>query len=249
VIAALLLLAAQAAGTYYQQGVDLYQKGRADEARVHLKRAVEQEPSARHWKALGVLEASVRQYAEAEPALREACRLDPKEQDACYYWGRALYALDRFQASLAALEQALAIDRQPGRAHLGMAQALEALGRAAEAERQFRRAVELGAGASADLDPRLHFGIFLYRQGRTEEAIGRLRSARPSARTHYNLGRALFQQGRLDEAERQLRDAIRLDPAYAEAHLQLAGLYRRLGRVEDAERHAKQADQGSRSSR
>jgi tetratricopeptide (TPR) repeat protein len=244
------LLLAQSAETYYQRGVELFRKGQAEEARPHLQKAVELAPTAPHWKALGVLEASVGNYAQAEPALRQACRLDPGEEDACYYLGRARYALDRFEASLAALEQALPRDTRPWRVHLGMAQALEALGRASEAEEQFRRALKLAGRTAPDFDARLHLGIFLVRQGRTGEAVEVLgESAREhpgSARAHYQLGRALLQLDRLEEAEKSLRRAVELDPGYGEAHLQLSKLYRRLGKVTEADRHAAQ---GSRTSR
>ena len=65
------------------------------------------------------------QYDLAEPAFGQACRLASKLADACYFQARALYALNRFEASLATMRKA----GTGARVRLGEGQALEALGR------------------------------------------------------------------------------------------------------------------------
>ncbi len=239
-----------------ERAISDIQAGRLMEAESALRRLVQQHPaSARAWKALGVVYASTGSYILAEPAFREACRIDPGEPDACYYHGRSLYALDRFEASLEVLQRALMRDPQPWRVYLGIAQAQEALGQAEKAEKNFRRAMELGATGrvSPDLHPRLHYGIFLLRQGRTQQAAGELHKVAQElpglARARYELGRSLLQLGRTEEAATELRKAVELKPGDAAAHRLLSKAYARLGRTEDARRHAELAAQGSRTSR
>lgn len=224
-IAGLLFLLAQGgAENSYRDGVALFEKGQAAAALAPLRRATELEPKdARYWKALGVAYAAEGEYLRAEPALSKACALDRTLADACYFWARALYALDRFEGSLDALAVALPTDKRPWRIHLGMAQALEGLGRAKEAEQRFREAIAEGSRASAE--PRYRYGVFLFRQGRTEEAVrpleDNLRLFPGSAATHLELGRALLELGKVADADRHFQRALEMDPSSGQARLLL----------------------------
>lgn len=184
---------------------------------------------AHGWKKMGVGFALNKEYREAESAFHKACALDPREPDACYFWARALYALDRFEESLAALSKA-----RPGlREVQARAQALDGLGRSAEAERLYREV----AGAyrpRAEDDPRLHFGVFLLRQGRAAEALPFLdefiQSHSQVARGHLERGRVLMQLERLPEAADELEQAVSLDAGNEQARLLLGRVHSRLGR-------------------
>jgi tetratricopeptide (TPR) repeat protein len=236
-------VAQPASDDLYQRGIKLLEERKLDEAAAILAKAVELSPTARAWKALGVVHATRQDYALAEPAFRQACRLDPREEGACYFHARSLYALDRYEESLHVLERVEAVDRDPSRVQLGFAQALEALGRAREAEARFRKAIEQHRTSAPDLDPRLHFGVFLFRQGRLSEALSqfeRLLKAGPeSARLRYHLGRTLYQLDRIEEAEQHLKRAVELNPSDTASHLLLSKVYTRQGRLEEAERQAK----------
>ena len=252
-LVALIGLAMQSPESLYRAGVEAFEKGRLEEARGSLEQALRAERSARNAKALGVVYAAARDYAAAEPLFRDACARDSREPDACYFWARTLYALDRFEASLAALEKAAPVAR-PARIHLGRAQALEALSREAEAENEYRRAVERMGKTQAkgdEEDATLHYGVFLIRQGRAAEAIASLHAAmerRPdSPRVSYELGRALAHDGRLEEARRTLNGAVRLKADYWAAHLLLGNVNYRLGRTAEGDKHTRLADQGSRT--
>jgi Flp pilus assembly protein TadD len=220
----------------YQQGVALIEKGRPAEAVDYLTRAAANTPAdARVWKALGVAHAAQGDYGSAEPAFGRACALDPRLRDACYYHGRALYALDRYEASIDALRRA----PDSWLVRLGMAQSLEALGRAAESEKEYARAEALGRGASPQ--PGTARGKFLIRQGRFAEASALLANvvkrfpAAPEA--NALLGRALLEEGRIGDAIRHLERAVEGDPRSAQAHLLLAKAYVRAGREADARPH------------
>jgi tetratricopeptide (TPR) repeat protein len=235
-----LILAAAAAfaqGSDYDHGVALFERGDVAAAVPYLARAAQQHPrNAQAWKALGVSYAAQKMYREAEGSLHRACRLDPKLEDACYFYARALYALDRFEESLAALGRA---DHESWKVQLGMAQALEALSRAAEAEKAFHRAVDLARGN--DPRPGVGLGLFLIRQGRSaeaipifEEVVARFPNA---ADAHLNLGRALFEENRAADAVPHLERAVALDPSSAQAQLLLAKAYVRTGRAAEAQAH------------
>ena len=124
------------AQTDFDAGADLFQKDNYAAAVGRLLKATDANPrDATAWKALGAAYAAQNLYLEAEPALRRACELDSKLLDACYYHARALYALDRFDGSLAVLER---VTPKSWKVRVAIAQSFEALGKAAEAEREFR---------------------------------------------------------------------------------------------------------------
>ena len=147
------------------QGVALVTQGHADQAIPLLLRATSAKPEdAVAWKALGVGYASMGQYDLAEPAFGQACRLASKLADACYFQARALYALNRFEASLATMRKA----GTGARVRLGEGQALEALGRFEDAEKALREAAALAR--ADDPGPAVALGLMLLRSGRPHEA-------------------------------------------------------------------------------
>lgn len=159
------------------------------------------------WRALGIKWAREANYLEAEEPFRRACELDPKLPDACYFWARVLYALDRFEPSLAALKK-LPPD---ARTVLAMAQAEEALGRAREAEAHFKQAG----------DP-VKYGLFLFRQGRLPEAEAVLERDPRTAEAWWQLGRVRYQLGKLAAARTALERSLALDPNQEPARLLLS---------------------------
>jgi tetratricopeptide (TPR) repeat protein len=124
-----------------------------------------------------------------------------------------------------------------------MGQALEAIGNAERAEKEFRESIALCHGA--DAGPEVAFGLFLVRQGRAADAIvpleDALRRFPASADAHTYLGRALLESGRLDAAIPHLERAVALAPSSAQAHLLLAKAYVRAGRAAEAQAHLEAA--------
>lgn len=192
----------------YAEGLKLFEQGRIEEARTKLIAAVQAEPkNAAAWKALGVTWAAQSNYHEAEEPFRKACELAPALPDACFYWARALYALDRFEPSLAALKKLV----PDARTVLAMAQAEEALGLAVEAEAHFRKAG----------DP-VKYGVFLFRQGRLAEAESVMKAGQPrTAEAWWQLGRVLYQAGKLGAAREAIEKSLALDAKQEAARLLL----------------------------
>jgi tetratricopeptide (TPR) repeat protein len=59
--------------------------------------------------------------------------------------------------------------------------------------------------------------------------------------TYYDLGTFCIETGRLDEAIEALKEAVRLDPNFANAHTNLGASYKQLGRNEEAIEALKEA--------
>lgn len=102
-------------------------------------------------KWLGMTASAQGKFLKAEPLFRSACELNRKDADSCYYLGRTLYSLSRFEAALQAYEWAQANPVRRGRVLLGTALTLDALNRDSEAEKFYRDAIVAGE-KQADLE-------------------------------------------------------------------------------------------------
>jgi tetratricopeptide (TPR) repeat protein len=88
--------------------------------------------------------------------------------------------------------------------------------------------------------------LVLIKQAETGDAVARtraekmLRSALAIAPTNqqalYELGNLELNDGRITEASRHLEQVVKLAPLSSQAHFALARAYRRLKRVEDAQK-------------
>ncbi len=235
----------QEAERLFHEGERLFAERNFDAAIAAFQRSAELRPeSAPAWKALGVVYASRGDFDRAETPFRNACERQPSLSDACLYYGRTLYLLNRFQAAIPVLHRTLQQEPRNAEAYRLLALTLEGFGRAAEAGDAFREAVRLNRVSSPDEDPRIDYGVFLTRQGHPEQAIGPLEDAlkrHPDAgRGHLELGCTLLELDRLSEAAGHLEKAISLDSQSGRAHLLLGKVYLRLGRTDAAEEHLRQ---------
>jgi protein O-GlcNAc transferase len=240
-LAALLLFlaAAQDPAELYRAGTQRFAARDFGGAIVALERSVALKPDyAEAWKALGVVHAAQGDYEASEKPFRNACELAPALPDACHYYGRTLYLLNRFQPALNVLRNALKTDPENAQVHRLIALCLEALGDVSAAGAEFQTAIRLDRGSPPNSDPAIDYGVYLYRQGRSAEALGPLERALvrhpDSARANLELGCVLLALDRLSDAEKRLERAIALDPQSSRAHLLLGKVYQRLGKTEAA---------------
>ena len=192
-------------------------------------------------KSAGVQAAQVGDYSRAAQEFGKACNLDPKLADVCYYQGRALYYTNRFEDALVPLKRSIDLGESAARAHSTTAQCLEALGQPDNAEGEHRKAI-------AD-DPtgqyRVRYAIFLFRQGRVDEAIPPLTEALKLSPQDFEgnlqMGRVLFEQEKFSNALEFLDKALQIRPTSTEAHLLAAKVCQQLSRKSEAEKHLKAA--------
>ncbi|HEY2013699.1 MAG TPA: FG-GAP-like repeat-containing protein, partial [Bryobacteraceae bacterium] len=184
-LAAVLALgiAASAAPDSFARGQEAFRRGAWAQAEESFLAAVREKPkSASALKWLGMVYAAQQKFDLAEAQFRRACEIDPREELACYYQGRADYASSRYEESRRAFEIALRFQPDSGRIKRGMGLTLEALGRATEAERYLKE-----AAAGNDKDAISDYGQFLFRQGRLSESVAVLKRSGDQA----NLDRAV----------------------------------------------------------
>ena len=72
-------------------------------------------------KLLGMSYAAQEDFKLATVPFQAACGLNPAEENACYYVGRTLYVLSRFEEARAAFENALKPGSSRGKTLLGLA--------------------------------------------------------------------------------------------------------------------------------
>jgi Tfp pilus assembly protein PilF len=200
-----------------------------------------QTDTVEEWRRLGLARISGGQLKLATPALEKACALETAPGgDSCYYLARNLHSLGEFEAARKAFDLALKAAPSSLLPKVLRATALNymALGQNDEAERDLRRAMKLGQSGADDV--RVDLGAFLFRQGRSEEALKLLEAAvqgdPESARANLESGRVLLQLGQLEAASKRLEKATGRNPADWNAHLLLGRAYQRMGRDAEAER-------------
>jgi TolB-like protein/Tfp pilus assembly protein PilF len=133
----------------------------------------------------------------------------------------------------AAAEKALAIDGSSADAHAALAAANWSLFNFADAEVEFRRALEVNPNLS---NAHHWFGLFLSWENRNEEAISHLRRAVEldplNLQYSTNLGQILCNARQYDACVDQLNKTLEMDANFAYAHNMLRVAYRDMGKYE-----------------
>jgi TolB-like protein/Tfp pilus assembly protein PilF len=128
-----------------------------------------------------------------------------------------------YQDALSAAGKAAALDPQLSRPHAVLGLLYQEHWRWKDAEREFRRALELDP---SDAATHQWYAMYLWFVGNAQGALAQLREARDldplSPIINTDLGRALLFTGDVDGAIAQYRAAIALEPRFALAHLLLA---------------------------
>ena len=108
----------------------------------------------------------------------------------------------------------------------------------ADADREFRRAIELNPGYATAHE---WYGLFLTAMGRFEEALAHERRAQEldplSVAVAGTAAWVLNYSGRLDDAEREARIALRVDSAFMLGHLYLGRILQAKGELDSALTH------------
>jgi serine/threonine protein kinase/Tfp pilus assembly protein PilF len=137
------------------------------------------------------------------------------------------------QGALAAAKKALAIDDKLAEAHASLAAAHWSSLQFPQAEKEFKRALEINPNYA---NAHHWYGLFLSWDARHADAISHLRKAVEldplNLQYNANLGQAFGAARQFDAAVEQLNKTIEMDRNFAQAHAQLARVYYAMGRYE-----------------
>jgi Flp pilus assembly protein TadD len=143
-------------------------------------------------------------------------------------YGLTQMAKGDLAGALGSFEQALALTPNYSLLHINTGIALGALGRDAEAEQHFLRAMVL-----APEDPQSHFYYSRWLAERHHRAS--------TPEDLLNLSLEYYRAERFQDCIQAARQALRLNPNYAEAYNNIAAAYNSLGQYDDGIHAAQQA--------
>lgn len=190
-----------------------------------------------HFKS-GMSALAAEQYEKAEAEFQNAVLIDPLFDAAFYGLGQVYMATKRYDravraylSSRDAFKASLAADKFDGEA------ADRRLRDQLQASKDYGRQLQR---MSQTQSPGLHAAIERNReeQRQLESRLGRSKGAAPlpvPAGLSMALGSAYYRVGDLENAEREYLEAAKVDPAFGEAHNNLAVLYMLTGRLDQAE--------------
>lgn len=227
----------------YAEGYAALERGDYRNALSQFARAVDRDPLTR--AASPVRQAAAAAGAAlrggdplaAIDALRPIAEQMPKESEVHRLLGIACDLAEDYVTSIAHFEAAVRLWPGDERAHLGLASALAAAGRTADAEELLRRAASQFPHSGS---VRYALGRLYESQARYTEAVEALEASRMPGpivgRDHLRqtLGRLYVTQAAFDHAVAAYVDRIDVNPNHPEAHRQLAEVYFLQGRDLDA---------------
>ena len=148
----------------------------------------------------------------ARPELEKLAASDPRNALYPYWLSRLDYDAQQFSAAIAHARQAIALDAGFMKAYDNLGLCYEALGRYDEAIQAYQDAVRLDRASRS-----------------------------PSPWPALNLGALLVKLSRLEDAEKYLKESLRDDPRFPQAHYQLGALLARQHQDAEALQELKQA--------
>jgi len=155
-----------------------------------------------------------------------ALKMEPKNGSIYYTIGRIKLLQGRAEEAENYFRQALQFPNSPqylGMIHDRIAFLLDRRGNFAQAETEYRKAIQLNPDES--YYPRLNLAVVLQREGHFDDAVEQYASLIKDAPTepslYFLLGKTREQQRRLPDAVAAFRKTLELQPGYALAQIQL----------------------------
>ena len=228
--------------TALQQGLEALRAGDAAAARIHLRTAVEQQPSSpKAHNSLGIALSRTGAFALAAEEFRTAVRLDPRYSAALYNLGITLSSLGQHSAGIGSLRSALAIQPDFSEALQALATALAAEGDIPAATEALQTAVKTWPAMATAHN---QLGTLYLKEGNEPLAVFHIRRAAElepsSAEFATSLGVALRKSGESAEASEVLRHAVSLDRSSPLALRTLAFTLQDRGDFEGSTRHLRE---------
>lgn len=171
--------------------------------------------------AAGQLAESEGRLDTAAAQYQEALRLDPHHLPSLYRLGIVYTRAKRFDLAIPTWKRYVEATRNSAAAYSNLGFCCELSGDKAGAAAAYQAGI---ARDPHDVACRTNYGLLLARQGHFDQARTQLSSVLPADQVAYDLATVYQRQGKLDEARRELKEALSINPANAEARTRLAAL-------------------------
>jgi protein O-GlcNAc transferase len=217
------------------------QVNETDAAIVELQAALKLSPDSPqlHYN-LGAAYKIEDDAALAIPELETAAKLDPTAYEPQYLLGVLYMQQARYDEAAPRLEASLKLHPQNGDGWATLGSVYNKLNRLPDAVTALQEAI----GQLPDqADPHLTLAAVLVKQNQAGQAAEERKTAANLMRAHMNYQRAevatnsgesLLKEGKVEDAVVEFRNAISFDPAYAEAHAELASALDKQGKTAEA---------------
>lgn len=228
-------------------GYDLalaYEKnGSLDEARNEIQALIRLQDSAELHSLLGEIEEKSKNYLASASQYEQAVRMDPNEQN-IFDWGTELLLHQTFEPAVEVFKAGSAHFRHSVRLQIGLGIALYGLGRFDDAARAFLDSADMDSSdplpltflgracdnLSSDLADEVRARLLLFLSKNSADAPVRYYYAMCLWKLNEKEPRAELSE----QIQSLLKTAVLLDPAYADAYLQLGILYANGGNYQEA---------------
>lgn len=189
------------------------------------------------WIILGYSYLNTGKYQDASEALEQAKRLDPQKAETFFYLGLAYYGQNNLQQAAVSLEQAKKLGFQP------VIQIDQKLAEIYLELKQYDKSAFNYENVVSLNDDNINYyirpmWIYIEKLNQPSKAVALAQKAfasHPNQPMSYNLlGWAMVGSNRLDEAEKNLQEAINLDPKLDAAYLNFGWLWEKRGQSDKA---------------
>ncbi|MBF0383333.1 MAG: tetratricopeptide repeat protein [Magnetococcales bacterium] len=228
-----LLLSAQ---DVLQQGIDLHQSGRVDDAMTCYRQTLKLLPeNSVALSNLGMILHTKGNLKEAIDCYQKATAIDPTLIDAHNNLGVALLDQKQFSEAVECYKQILSINQNSAEAHYNLGLAMKGQGHLEQAEASFRTAVSIDPEYAAAYN---NLSIVLYKQNKlfaAEISCKKAVAIDPNyAEAYNNLGLILKFQGKFDTAVTAVKKALTIDPDFINGYINLGSILNAQGKANEA---------------
>ena len=176
-----------------------------------------------------------RAWSDAKELYERILEAQPENYDALQLLGVLASETKNYEASVALIAKAIAINPGQATVHSNLGFALKALGRFAESVQSYLNAIQLKPDFA---DAHLHCGLAYMGMDQPLQAIASFDQVIAlrfdDAQSYCNRGVALAKLGRFDEAIASYQTALSFKPDFAEAHFNWGNALQSLRRFEEA---------------
>ena len=238
---------AQSAAGHFLLGYILFREGHAvNSLAEYTSGARYGQPGPDDLMAVGADYALLGDAEDAARWFRQVTTLEPSNELALYYLGRALYLQAHYDQAAESFKACLRLKPNDVTAETNLGLAYQQEGREDDAASAFRQAIEWEKSTGVENgQPFLDLGLLMRQGGQTTQSLPYFERAallephNPEAK--FELGKALMEAGNLPGAEARLREAAVLDPKASSMHYFLGRVLKAEGHALDAEAEFKQA--------